>query len=64
MSFIINHAAEKQKDIADKRLYWEMLKVEIRKAYTERNIGLDLLQKLEEMNLRIDATPENKTVPS
>ena len=70
MSFIIKHAAEKHKDIADKRLYWEMLKMEIRmfairfakkKAYTERNIELDL-QKLEEMNLRIDATPENSSL--
>ena len=71
MSFIIKHAAEKHKDIADKRLYWEMLKMEIRmfairfakkKAYTERNIELDLLQKLEERNLRIDATPENSSL--
>ena len=70
MSFIIKHAAEKHKDIADKRLYWEMLKMEIRmfairyakkKAYTERNIELDL-QKLEEMNLRIDTTPENSSL--
>ena len=71
MSFIIKHAAEKHKHIADKRLYWEMLKMGIRmfairfakkKAYTERNIELDLLQKLEEMNLRIDATPENSSL--
>ena len=33
-----------------------------KKAYTERNIELDLLQKLEEMNLRIDATPENSSL--
>ena len=47
MSFIIKHAAEKHKDIADKRRYWEMLKMEIRmfairfakkKAYAESNI--------------------------
>ena len=31
------------------------------KAYTERNIELDL-QKLEEMNLHIDATPENSSL--
>ena len=63
MSFIIKHAAEKHKDIADKRLCWEMLKMEIRmfairfakkKAYAERNIELDLLQKLEEMSLRVN----------
>ena len=44
----------RNKDIADKRLHWEMLKMEIRlfairfakkKAYAERNIELDLLQK-------------------
>ena len=28
----------------------------------QRNVGLDLLQKLEEMNLRIDATPENSSL--
>ena len=33
-----------------------------KKAYAERNIELDLLQKLEEMNLRIDATPENSSL--
>jgi len=33
-----------------------------RKAYAERNIELDLLQKLEEMNLRTDATPENSSL--
>ena len=30
MSFIIKHAAQKHKDVADKRLFWEMLKMEIR----------------------------------
>ena len=29
------------------------------KATADRNIELDLHQKLEEINLRIDATPEN-----
>lgn len=68
MSFIIKHSAGKHKDIADKRLCWEMLKLEIRmfairfaktKAKADRNIELDLHQKLEEINLRIDVTPEN-----
>ena len=71
MSFIIKHAAEKHKDIAGKGLYWEMLKMEIRifairfakrKVNTERNIELDLLQKLEKINLRIVATPENSSL--
>jgi len=71
MSFVIKHAAGKHKDIADKRLYWEMLKMEIRmfairfaktKGNADRNIELDLHQKLEEINLRIDATPENSSV--
>ena len=62
MSFIIKHAAGKHKDIADKRLYWEMLKMEIRMfairfaktiANADRNIELDLHQKLEEINSRI-----------
>ena len=68
MSFIIKHAAEKHKDIGDKSLYWEMIKMEIRmfairfaktKASADRSIGLDLHQKLEEIDSRIDATPEN-----
>ena len=67
MSFIIKHAAEKHKDIGDKTLYWEMMKMEIRKfsirfaktkASADRSIELDLHQKLEEINSRIDATPE------
>ena len=33
-----------------------------KKADAERNTGLDLLQKLEEMNLRIAATPENSSL--
>ena len=66
MSFVIKHVAEKLKGIGDKRLYWEMMKMEevcIRfaktKASADRSIGLDLHQKLEEMNSRTDATPEN-----
>ena len=71
MSFVIKHAGEKHKDIADKRIYWEMLKMEIRifairfakrKVNTERNIELELLQNLEKINLRIDATPENSSL--
>ena len=68
MSFIIKHAYEKHKDTADKRLYWEMLKMEIRmfairfakrKANAERNTEQNLSQKLDEINSRIDAFPEN-----
>ena len=71
MSFIIKHAAGKHKDIADKRLYWEMLKMEIRmfairfaktKSNADRNIELDVHQKLEKITLRIDATPENNSL--
>ena len=62
MSFIIKHAAGKHKDIADKRLHWEMLKMEIRMfaicfARTKANADRDI--ELEEINLRIDATPGN-----
>ena len=68
MSFIIKHTAQKHKDVADKRLFWEMLKMEIRifairfakkKANVERSTELNLLQKLEKINSRIDETPEN-----
>ena len=71
MSFIIKHAAEKHKDVVDKRLYWEMLKMEIRifairfakrKVNAEKNIELDRLRKLEKINSRIDATPENSSL--
>lgn len=71
MSFIVKHAAVKHKDIADKRIYWEMLKMEIRifairfskkKASAERNTETDLLQKLEKTNSHIDATPENSSL--
>ena len=71
MSFIIKHAAEKHKDIGDKRLYWEMIKMEIRmfairfaktKASADRSIELDLHQKLEEINSCIDATLENSSL--
>ena len=68
MSFIIKHAAQKHKDVADKRLFGEMLKMEIRifairfakkKANAERRTELNLLQKLEKINSRIDETTEN-----
>jgi len=68
VSFVIKHAAGKPKNISVKRLYWEMLKIEIRmfairfaktKANADRNIELDLHKKIEEINLRIDANPEN-----
>ena len=68
MRFIIKHAAQKHKDVADKRLFWEMLKMEIRifaihfakkKANAERSTELNLLQNLEKINSRIDETPEN-----
>jgi len=71
MSFVIKLAAGKHKNIADKRLYWEMLKMEIRKfgirsaktkANADRNIELDLHKKLQGINLRIDATPENSSL--
>ena len=68
MRFIIKHGARKHKD---KRVYWEMLKIEIRmfailfakmKANADRNNELDLHQKLQEINLRIDATHENTSL--
>ena len=71
MNFIIKHASQKHKDVADKRLFWEMLKMEIRifaipfakkKANAERSMELNLLQKLEKINLRMDKTPENSSL--
>jgi len=69
MSFIIKHAAQKHKDVADKRLFWEMLEIRIfairfakKKANAERSTELNLLQKLEEINSRIDETPENSSL--
>ena len=71
MSFIIKHAAQKHKDVADKRLFWEMLKMEIqifairfakKKVNAERSTELNLLQRLEKINLRIDETPENSAL--
>ncbi len=61
MGFIIKHASEKHKGIADKRFYWEMLKMDIRmfvirfakrKANAaERNIEQNLSQKLDEIKV-------------
>ena len=66
MNFIIKHASQKHKDVADKRLFWEMLKMEIRifaipfakkKANAGRSMELNLLQKLEKINLRYGQNP-------
>ena len=71
MGFIIKHAAQKNKDVADKRLFWEMLKMEIwifairfakKKSNAERSTELNLLQKLEKINSRIDETLENSSL--
>lgn len=68
MSFMIKHAVGKHQGITDKRLYWEMLKMEIRifairfakrKANEERSTEQNLFRNLEEINSRIDASPEN-----
>ena len=67
MKFVVKHAKGKHKDVTDKRLFWEMIKMEIRifsirfakkKAKEKRNTELELLRKLENLNSRIEAAPE------
>ena len=67
MKFVIKHAEEKHKDVTDKRLFWEMVKMEIRifsirfakrKAKEKRNTELELLRKLKNLNSRIEAAPD------
>ena len=67
MKFVIKHAKGKHKDVTDKRLFCEMVKMEIRifssrfakkKAKEKRNTELELLRKLENLNSRIEAAPE------
>ena len=54
-------------EVTDKRLFWEMIKMEIRifsirfakrKAKEKRDMEFELLRKLQDLNARIDAAPE------
>ena len=58
---------KKSTKTSDKRLFWEIIKMEIRifsiwfakrKAKEKRDIEFELLQKLQDLNARIDAAPE------
>ena len=61
---LIQNAKEKYKKVTDKRLFWEMIKMEIRifsirfakrKAKEKRHI--ELLRKIQDLNARIDTAP-------
>ena len=61
--FFLTHAKEKHRDTNDKRLYWEMIKMEIRDfcirfskrfAKTKKKRETDLLCKLKQLNERLD----------
>ena len=63
LKFFLTHAKEKHRDTNDKRLYWEMIKMEIRDfcirfskrlAKTKRKREIDLLCKLKQLNERLD----------
>ena len=63
LKFFLTHAKEKHHDTNDKRLYWEMIKVEIRDfcirfskhlPKTKRKGEIDLLCKLKQLNEHLD----------
>ena len=67
LKFLIQNAKEKYKEVTDKRLFWEIIKMEIRifsiqfakrKVKEKRDMKFELLRKLQDLNARIDATPE------
>ena len=67
LKFLILTAKEKYREVIDKRLFWEMIKMEIRtfsirfakrKAKEKREMEFELLRKLQDLNARIDAAPE------
>ena len=63
LKFFLTHAKENHRDTNDKRLYWEMIKMEIRDfcirfskglAKAKRKREMDLLCKLKQLNERLD----------
>ena len=67
LKFLILNAKEKYREVTDKRLFWEMIKMEIRifsirfakrKAKEKRDMEFELLRKLQHLNASIDAAPE------
>ena len=57
LKFLILNAKEKYREVTDKRLFWEMIKME-RKEKEKRDMEFKLLRKLQDLNAHIDAAPE------
>ena len=68
LKFFLKYANEKHRDIEDKRLHWEMIKLEIRdfcirssKRISKEKKGkeIDLLCKLKQLNVLLDQNPQD-----
>ena len=68
LKFFLTHAKEKHRDIEDKRLYWEMIKMEIRDfcirfskrlAKANKKKEIDLLCRLKQLNERRDQNQQD-----
>ena len=66
LKFFIIHAKEKHRNTKDKKLYWEMIKMEIRMfcipfckrlAKSNRSKEIELLRKLKQLNVHLDQNP-------
>ena len=71
LKFFSTHAKEKHRDIEDKRLYWEMIKMEIRDfcirfskrlAKASKKKEIDLLCKLKQLNERLDQNQQDTSL--
>ena len=71
LRFYIKYAAEKHKEIIDKRLFWEMIKMEIRTfsirfskriAKKKRQKELDLLRELNNLKKQCDQNPDDHEI--
>lgn len=67
LKFFLLHAKEKHSGTSDKRLYWEMIKMEIRDfcirfskrlAKSKKSREINLLCKLKHLNMRLDQNPQ------
>jgi len=68
LKFFLIYAKEKHRDIEDKRIHWEMIKLEIRdfcirfsKRISKEKKGkeIDLLCKLKQLNVLLDQNPQH-----
>ena len=68
LKFFLTHAKEKHRDIEDKRLYWEMIKMKIRDfcirfskrlAKANKKKEIDLLCRLQQLNERLDQNQQD-----